>query len=403
MKKSIAILTALAAAIPAAFVPSVAQADALGDAVKAGKFYANFRTRFEAVDQDNALDDAEALTLRSRIGFITGDVSGFSATIEFEDTRVVADVDDFNDTIGNGVGNSVIADPEHSEIDQAFLQYKTDDLTVKLGRQVLIYDNMRFIGHVGFRQDRQTYDGASLSYKVSDDFTLNASYLAQRNNIFAEVRDVNSADSLFNAAYKTSFGTLTGYGYLLEDEDAELDIDTFGFRFTGSQPMGDNKLLYTAEYATQEIEPNGGSDLDTDYFLVEGGVVISGLTIKLGYEQLGSDDGMVGFATPLATLHAFNGWADQFLNTPAQGLNDAYLFLGGKLFGGDWKVVYHDFEADEDTVAIDDFGDEIDFVYGRKFGDHYSWEIKYAAYSAGDDATNKVDTDKLFLAFVANF
>ena len=36
--------------------------------------------------------------------------------------------------------------------------------------------------------------------------------------------------------------------------------------------------------------------------------------------MLGSDGGVAAFQTPLATLHAFNGWADLFLTTPARGL-----------------------------------------------------------------------------------
>ena len=109
------------------------------------------------------------------------------------------------------------------------------------------------------------------------------------------------------------------------------------------------------------------------------------------------EEGLGGFATPLATLHKFNGWADQFLATPAQGLKDAYVSVSGKLAGGAWAVVYHDYEADEDTATIDDFGDEINISYAKKFGKHYSAGIKYAAYDAGDTATGKVDTDKLWV------
>ncbi|MFT5806450.1 MAG: hypothetical protein ACI9LG_000713 [Moritella dasanensis] len=49
---------------------------------------------------------------------------------------------------------------------------------------------------------------------------------------------------------------------------------------------------------------------------------------------MGSDSGDYGFATPLATLHKFNGWSDQFLNTPTQGLADLYLSVSSKVAGG---------------------------------------------------------------------
>ncbi len=49
-------------------------------------------------------------------------------------------------------------------------------------------------------------------------------------------------------------------------------------------------------------------------------------TLGVGYELLGSDDGVAAFQTPLATLHKFNGFADQFLVTPAGGLQDIYFY-----------------------------------------------------------------------------
>jgi len=55
-----------------------------------------------------------------------------------------------------------------------------------------------------------------------------------------------------------------------------------------------------------------------------GGALLAGLTGLVGYEVL-EGNGAIGFATPLATLHAFNGWADMFLTTPANGLKDLYF------------------------------------------------------------------------------
>ncbi len=128
--------------------------------------------------------------------------------------------------------------------------------------------------------------------------------------------------------------------------------------------------------------------------LAEGAFAFSGMKATLGYEVLGSDSGEYGFSTPLATLHKFNGWADQFLGTPPQGLVDLYASLSGGLAGGKWAVVYHEFEADEESSGVDDLGDEIDLVYSRKFGSNYNGGIKYAAYTAGD---TKVDADKLWV------
>lgn len=378
-------------------------ANSLIDALKGGKVSADFRMRYENVDQDNAVDDADALTLRSRLGYTTGTYNGFSAKVEIEDSRVVAGVDDY--TVGPTGFNpgefSVIADPETTEVDQAYVQYKSGGLTAKLGRQVITYDNHRFIGHVGWRQDRQTYDAFSLAFKPADNINLSYNYIDERERIFAEDADVDADDHLLNASIKTDIGTLTGYVYLLENEDNDQEHETYGIRFKGATKVGDDmKLLYTAEYASQEFDQNS-VDFDADYYNISGGLSVSGFTFQVGYEVLGSDDGNYIFSTPLATLHAHNGWADMFIvGPPSEGLVDLSFSIAGKLAGGKFKIVYHDYEADDDSPAIDDIGDEINLVYSRKFGKNYSAGIKYASYSADD---YKVDTDKLWVWFGVHF
>lgn len=377
-------------------------AESVTEALTSGKAYGDFNLRYESVDQDNAAKDASALTLRTRLGYTTGSVSGFSATVEMEDSRIVLGQGDY--TVGptgyNSGIYSVIADPEHTELDQGFIQYKNDKVTAKLGRQVITMDGHRFVGHVGWRQDRQTFDALNVTYAPMKDLSVKYAYITQRNRIFADALDTDSKDHLLNVSYNTSVGKFVGYSYLLEvDNDTDNALDTYGFSFTGSTKAGETKLLYAAEYAKQSSE-NATTDYDADYLKLEGGAVFSGITAKLGYEVLGSDDGLYGFSTPLATLHKFNGWSDQFLATPAQGLVDTYVSLGGKMAGGGWTIAYHDFEADESTAAVDDLGSELNVSYVKKFAKNYVAGIKYAAYSAGDI---KVDADKLWVWVGAKF
>ncbi len=373
---------------------------AVADSASDAKFYGDFRLRYETVSQDNALSDADALTLRARIGYETETINGFSAVIEGEAN--VELVDDFSvPPAGVRPGQfSVIADPESEEIDQAYIKYSANGLTAKLGRQVFTLDGHRFVGHVGWRQDRQTFDGLVVDYKPSDKLSINASYISKRNRIFAEERDIDSSDTILNTSYKTSIGKVGAYAYLFEiDNGSDNSLDTYGLTFSGSKSVGDTKYLYTAEFATQEA-----NDLfDTDYLFLEGGAVLQGVTAKLGYELLGSDDGQRGFATPLATLHKFNGWADVFLNTPDAGLEDIYLSLAGKLAGGKWLLAYHEFSSDVSLNGADDLGEEINVRYTRKINDNVSGGVKLANYSAGDAAFQKVDTDRFWVWATVKF
>jgi hypothetical protein len=94
-------------------------------------------------------------------------------------------------------------------------------------------------------------------------------------------------------------------------------------------------------------------------------------------------------------LHAFQGWADQFLATPTQGIEDAYLNIATPLVGGTFTFVYHDYSAEHSAAAIDDFGDEFNLQWVRPIKNNYQYGIKYADYSQGDLLT-KVDKKVLW-------
>ena len=386
-----------------AIVAGAQAADSVTEALINGKTSANFNVRYEGVNQDNALKDASALTLRTRLTYATGNVAGFSSIIEFEDSRNMFGVDDYNNTLGKNTNYSVVADPETTELDQFLLQYQQKSFGIKAGRQVITMDNHRFVGHVGWRQDRQTFDGVTAVYKPIDGLTLNYGYITQRNRIFAEAKDIDANDHLINLAYQTGLGKLTAYSYLLEqDNNISNGLDTFGLRFSGSSSVGKQKLTYQLEYAQQDSDSSTAS-YSADYISAEVGSQFSGVGLKLGYELLGSDNGNYGFSTPLATLHKFNGWSDQFLNTPKEGLSDLYASVGGKLAGGKWAVIFHKFDADQASATVDDLGSEINAVYSRPINKHYTAGIKFASYSAGDSSAGKVDTDKVWLWLNAKF
>ena len=378
-------------------------ANSVTQALVNGKTSVDLNLRYETVDQDNALKEAKALTLRTRLTYATGSVAGFSSLVEFEDSRTVLGLDDYNNTLGKNTAYSVIADPETTELDQFLLQYQQKSLTVKAGRQVITLDNHRFVGHVGWRQDRQTFDGLTLAYQPIEALSLHYGYISKRNRIFAQAKDIDSKDHLINAAYKSSIGKISAYSYLLAvDNDTDNALDTYGLRFNGATSLSEHKISYQLEYAQQDVD-SATTSYSADYILVELSSSFSGFGVKVGYELLGSDNGNYGFSTPLATLHKFNGWGDQFLKTPKEGLADLYASVGGKIAGGKWAVIYHKFDADEASETVDDLGAEIDAVYSKSFTKNYSAGIKLASYSAGDATAGKVDTNKVWFWLNAKF
>lgn len=386
--------------IMVSFINTPLMADPLIDALQQGQVKADFRLRYETVDEDNNLDDADALTLRSRLSYNSAEYQNFSILLELEDVRVVAGVDDYSvPATGFHPGEfSVIADPESTEFDQAYIQFKQRGVQAKLGRQVITYDNHRFVGHVGWRQDRQTFDGFSVSFKANKDLQFNYSFVGQRNFIFADDKDTDSKDHLVNVSLKTVIGKLVGYAYILEIDDiGNNSLDTYGLSLNGHYGNKDTThFVYGLEFAAQEFD-TAHSDFNANYLMAEAAVVSHGVTLKVSYESLGSDDTRYGFSTPLATLHKFNGWADIFLATPSQGLVDITLTAKGKVGPAKWMIAYHDFDAEDDMPGIDDFGHELNLQFVYPFNKHISLGLKYAAYYDGGSGTGKTDTDKLWL------
>ena len=395
------------AAIAALMItPSVWAADTLTGALTGGKASANVQYRYEDVrNAAAAANTATAHTVRLRLGYETATFNGFGAMVEAESTTDLGNKKYNSLNPANGT-YATIMDPEVTEINQAYLSYSgMANTTVKFGRQRIKLDNDRFIGNVGWRQNEQTFDAFTLVNKSLPSTTITAGYITNVNRVIGDgVTGGNAPMSspILNVNYSgLSFASITGYAYMLDYNlaapyaaNATNSSDTYGLRLNGNMAMGGNKLLYTAEYAEQRSAHGNTTNYKTSYTLLEGGVDMTNIAgFKLGYEVLGSDTGLANtqFKTPLATLHAFNGWADMFAgNTPSQGLKDAYVSVNGKLAGITLGAVYHDYTADQTTATLTSsaLGTEWNLVGTYAFDKNITIGLKYADYKAkGTPAT----------------
>ncbi len=380
----------MAVAMAAVSAPSMA-VETITEALKEGEVKLSFRMRYEEVDVDG--NDVDLTSLKTRLTYKSAAYEGFSGLIEVDDVTHIGDDD------------GGVADPEGTEVNQAYLSYTFSDTTVKYGRQRILLDNQRFVGGVGFRQNEQTYDGLTVVNKSLPDTTLFAAHIDNVNRIFGEddARGDHENDTyLFNAKYEGfKAGALTAYAYLIDNEDAAaFSTDTYGIRFAGK--TGD--FGYALEYATQSDADDNPNSYDADYVLAEGSYKIGDVTLKAGYEVLGADDTDGQFITPLATLHKFQGWNDKFLGggtgNITGGIEDIYFSASTKLAGVKLSVVYHSLESDDSGASgMDDLGSELGFVVAKKFGP-VGLSLKYSDYSADDYS---VDTDKLWLTASASF
>ncbi|MEM7016555.1 MAG: alginate export family protein [Pseudomonadota bacterium] len=396
-------LSTVAAALLASSVGTVntvSAADTLVDAIKGGSYKLNFRLRYEDVNLDGG-NDASAFTLRSRLTLKTATYQGLGALVEFDNVKALSDVD-YTDGV-TVRGTAPIADPEGTEVNQAYLSWTGGGNTAKFGRQRILLDNQRFVGGVGFRQNEQTYDAVSVTSKAFEKTNLFYAYVFNVNRIFGEdtpAGDHESNTHLLNVSYAgLPIGKLTAYAYLLDNEDlARFSTNTFGVRLAGSQKVSEDlKIMYTAEFAKQSDAADNALNYDANYYVLEGGASFSGITAKVGYEVLGSDGGAAAFITPLATLHKFQGFVDRFLVTPAAGVQDLYFQVGGKVGPVNLQVFYHNYEAEEGSA---EYGSEWSFLAAWKIDKNFGLSLKYSDYNADEFST---DLSKLWLTATAVF
>ncbi len=329
--------------------------DNLLDAITKGTFKLNLRYRYEDVDQDGFDKRGQASTLRTMAGYRTGTWKGLEVYLEFEDVHDLGMSKDHNNagagSLWNGVDTRpVIPDPAITEINQAYLGWSPiKTLPFRFGLQEIVLDNSRFIGNVGWRQNHQSFEAARVEFNGVKNLKLGYSYIGRQHNVLGGSQPMSTMH--LGAAYEfKGIGTVKAYGMILDYEREAvqaLNTTTYGAFFDGKAKLSDAlSLIYRAEFARQNDVNNPGNHINAKYIRADFGVKISKVTLAAGYEVLGGSPEDGQFRTPLATLHKFNGWADKFLGTPTNGLQDLSLSVTAVL--GKFKLlgVYHDFSAD---------------------------------------------------------
>lgn len=363
------------------------EASGLREAFAAGEVQLDLRYRLEHVDDDIAPQDALASTLRSALGFSTARWRGFQVVLEAENVTVLGDDEGYRNagagSLSNGVTDrAVVADPEITEVNQAFLDWESDGVSVRAGRQEIDLGDQRFVGAVGWRQNHQSFDAVRADVELGPRAGLTVAWLETAHRIFGDAVALE-APLVWAPVDVGRVGTLTGYGLFLDFPDSpERSSRTVGVELAGSADLASAaRLTWELDLAEQRDHGDRISTLDAGYLHASFGVVLGGVGWSGGLEVLEGEAGSGAFSTPLATLHKFNGWADRFLATPPDGLEDLSLSARGTAGPVGWTVVVHRFEA-ESTSA--EYGRELDALFTWTAPADVSWGLKAALYDAED-------------------
>ena len=441
-------LSTVAPSVYAEEASEVVEDYTLLDAIKEGKSLSSVRARYETIEQDgffantaaSKFDDASAFTTRTLIGWQTAPFKNFSFGVQITDVHEFND--DFNDRRenqpehNNGTGLSSlnkrqypnIVDPGFTDINQLYVDWTgIKNTKLRLGRQIVNLDNVRFVGDIAFRQNTQVFDGISVVNKSISDTEIFASHFTKVRQVNTKLRDGNI--DFLNVKYRwLPTESLTGYAYLVDvanlsqnngnpaaasavaqggnglggssdiptsatnirPQDTDASSKTFGLRLDGVHIFNPTwKGLYTAEYAKQDDYRGGSPLIDAHYFKLGGGVGYDVWSVRIDHEKLSSNDGKYAFQTPFGTNHLFQGWADHFLATPRQGIEDTFITFAGSIEKAKLYAEYHVFKSDEDYQSIngklgDKYGTEFDASVFYPFTDSMWGKIEYAKFYESD-------------------
>ncbi|WP_420144269.1 hypothetical protein [Sphingobium sp.] len=369
---------------------------------------AEARLRYEHADQAGLpMEKADALTVRARAG-VSASSGAMSITLVGQGTLAL--VDDYYDGVNGAATRPIIADPQNVALYIAQLQYRTKALTMTAGRQKIMLDDERFVGNVGFRDNGQTFDAVRAELTPAKGLKIEVAYAWSARTIWgfqgtgARQQAVGGDNILANLSYATPIGTLTSFAYLVDQDEAVVQkfrqsSQTYGLRLAGAQSLtGAVRVSYQLSHARQSDYHRNPNDYRADYWLADATLDVRGWKLNGGYEVLGASSGLpfTSFQTPLGTNFKFQGWADKFLTTPANGIRD--LYVGG---GYGWKQMgplsalalsasWHRFDSDR---LNQHYGNEIDLLASAKLG-RTALSVRYAHYDARAMAT---DTEKLWV------
>ena len=378
------------------------------------------RARAESVELDGR--EALAATLKLRGTFKHNLTDSLAATLQIDHVE-----SSLEHRHSDGVtlrSDPVIADPEGTEINQAHVRLDSGNTRITLGRQIITLGDHRFIGDVAFRQNDQTFDALQVNHKTLGGIELSYAYANKVHRIFGDRagRRLSRSDLRFTAlggvrpagqlgehdidahfvSAKTDvfdYITATTFAHSVHNRDASgLSHRTVGASAEFRYKTGRTKWQGSLTAAHQERQDVIGRPR-VRFYRWELGAEVRPWLLSVRRARFGTSNGQA-FQTPFATLHKFQGWTDQFLITPGEGLIDTSVrFMWRKRpFVVDFR--FHDFDTVRRNRPI---GSEwnADLIYAPNR--EHELKLRYAHFrSSGASSIRAGEVRKVFLMYSYN-
>ena len=355
------------------------------------------RTRFEWTDADFQIGRADlAHLLRTRVTVTGTPYENTKVVVQAQDSRLFGEE---TSTLGDGSGDQIDFHQAYLQLEHVFDQ----PISLKLGRQEIIYGGQRLIGAVGWDNVGRSFDAATIRIGGDAYVDLFNAKLSERGTLDRNLFGVyGHAESPTGVVWEP---------YLLFEHDKNSLPDnvkraTFGLYatglFTGASGHG---FRYTMEGALQAGELRGQ---DLLAFLGTGSVSYLSRSwrkheVTVGFDFLSGDDDPSdtdnkAFDTLFATNHNYFGLMDLFIDIPNQtgqmGLMDA--MLKGRMKASDrvkLGLEVHHFQLVEGTETA--LGQEIDTTVEYTYNQAYRLQWGAGVFVPGDAMKTRSGGDEI--------
>jgi len=311
--------------------------------------------------------------------------------LSMQDVRVWGDVRQLN-----------ISDKNGFSVHQAWGQLLfTPNLSLKVGRQELIYDDHRIFGDVGWAQQARSHDAALIKYqkdkfKFDLGFAFNQDGQALSGTILTTPGTYKSIQYAWLHKdwenFSGSFLFLNNGLQFIDDEEADNNETRYSQTLGSHLKFNKGKVGLIGNLYYQFGKDKANNDLSAYLLGLEGYYnffqkVKAGLGVELqsGNDNGAPSDGKNNAFTPFyGTNHKFNGFMDYFYvgnHINSVGLLDIYFKAVLKVNPKSNLITFvHNFSAAADLPDTDSrqLGTELDFVYDYIFDKNINIKAGYS-------------------------
>ena len=305
-------------------------------------------------------DNKEFTGQRTRVNFKTGgdDAMGF---VQLQDARYWGQSNGFDQQTSATYPNSVSDGREGEAVDihQAYLQINNLaglPVSLKAGRQELVYGSQRLLGHLGWQDNARAHDAYKLMVNLGDlgqidiikakqdenNVSGNSTSDVDLDGIYAMLKAAGQAIDVYYLRMQTELSDPAGAGYT-----GGRNVSTMGVRVAGKAGPADYTIEYVLQGGDWSVNPTDASKLVTQdasaMSIAAGFTPMEGTRAGIEYNTGSGDakdsaDTHGTFVFPNHTNHAHYGHMDMF---SWGNMNDIAIKLQTKQMGMTIKLDYH--------------------------------------------------------------